>query len=212
MQTQTAGRLPLWTSGYKVNSTRLLLPRCCFPLETLKREFPTFNNCCKSKSWLIKSWIDQGIILIFYYSISSELNVVLIQLFLYQLIRRSSSLCFSWKTRRKRSTSRNQCRRLQTVTSLKHYTNVITTANILTVDVLSSPSNHPGAPQGPVCTTGPAGYIHCHHHRETCTKNRVVQGQTAHISEFHLKVPAEMFISLRECRMKRSLQLMRMWR
>ncbi|CAG08043.1 unnamed protein product, partial [Tetraodon nigroviridis] len=42
-------------------------------------------------------------------------------------------------------------------------------------NVLFSPSNHPGAPQEPVCATRPACYIHCHHHRKTCTKNRVVQ-------------------------------------
>lgn len=60
-------------------------------------------------------------------------------------------------------------------------------------DVGLSPSNHPGAPPGPVCSAGPAGYLHCHHHREACTESRVVQGRTAHVGEFQLKVPAKAF-------------------
>lgn len=76
--------------------------------------------------------VDQEIILIFKYSLSSEPNVELIRLFLRRLVRCCSSLRVSWKTRRKRSTSQNQCRRLQTVTSRKHDTNVILTGNILT--------------------------------------------------------------------------------
>lgn len=63
-------------------------------------------------------------------------------------------------------------------------------------DVLPSPSNHPGAPPGPVCSAGPAGYLHCHHHGEACTESRVVQGQTAHVSESQLGVPAKVFTSL----------------
>lgn len=148
--------------------------------------------------------------MIFYYSVSSELNVVLIRLFLRRLVRCSSSLRVYWKTRRKRSTSQNQCSRLQTVTSLKHYTTVITTANILTNPTSCSAPPTIQVPHKDLCVQP----------GQPATFTAIITGRPAPKTEWykvrlHTSVRSSWTFLLKcshlcECRMKRSLQLMRM--
>lgn len=66
MQIQTAGPLPSSTSGCKVTSTQLLLPRCSTPLQPLKGRLSTFHSCRHHRGQISINWSENNINLSFY--------------------------------------------------------------------------------------------------------------------------------------------------
>lgn len=72
MQIQTAGPLPSSTSGCKVTSTQLLLPRCSIPLQTLKGRFSTFHSCRHDRGQISINWSGNNINFFLFYVFRTE--------------------------------------------------------------------------------------------------------------------------------------------
>lgn len=75
MQIQTAGPLPSSTSGCKVTSPQLLLPRGSTPLQTLTGKFSTLHSCRHDRGHISINWSGNNINFFLFYVFRTECSV-----------------------------------------------------------------------------------------------------------------------------------------